>query len=326
MTKPRIIGVLILVGVLAVFGAVYQFYFAKQLAEYAKDRQQQKMLQSLYESLTTEFSGTKPEELTQAWRLQVQPWTDALLDRTKFFNLGDWQEHDQPTKEGQILKFWYDEQSNKMVWDLNQKVGEKMGRYDLFPPDIRQDVGAPTLDDLGTSDVKMEDVNGWLERLSFGVHLSRMLLDAKVGRVNQMVMWPSRKDKQQYGDQLTLYTVGLSFNIAMKDFVKMVDDTWRTSERYFNVEALRVTYPYIGYNSEPQLSVELLLTQATCVVRPPTPGDAGAAPGAAPDARTMYQNQNMGGNRPSAAAAKEGEAGFFGKAWKWIKNNYLGIS
>ncbi len=39
-------------------------------------------------------------------------------------------------------------------------------------------------------------------------------------------------------------------------------DALRQEPRYFSIEAIKISYPYIAYAMEPQLDVQFLLTQA----------------------------------------------------------------
>ncbi len=328
MNKARIIYALALCTVLGIFFGVYQFYFKEKLAAYQRDAVLCQKLEERLKDLEEFFQKSDPDTIVREWRSQVVPWTEAIIDRAKFFTFGDWYEHEKPPKEGGgILKFWYDEQANKLVYDLYQKVGERMGRYDLFPPDIRQAMGAPTLDDLASTDVNEEDVNLWLGRLVFGIKACEMLLEAKASSISQVSLWSMRRD-----DELMLMqTVGCSFTMTMRDLVKLLEDNLSCAERYFNVNAIRITYPYIGYNIEPQLNVEMVLTQeafkqvrlnALAEGNIPGVGGPGQGPTAAPGARDAYRTSGMDRSR-GAGQTPAAEPGFFGKAWKLFKRYIL---
>lgn len=329
MTKGRIIYAGVLIAVLGAYGAVYQFYFKEKLASYREDEADKQLLERMYEDLRQAFSGVDPDLLTREWRGQIQPWTDALTERGRYFHFAGWFQHEQPPKEGPILKFWYDEQSNKLVWALYQKVGERMGRYDLFPQDIRAELGVPTVDDWAGIDVNEGMVSMALGRLNFGIRVCEMLLDAKATRIGRVAIWPQRLEDELLFKQ----TIGLSFSINARDFVRLVDDQLRTADRYFTIDALRITYPYIAYNMDPQLNVEMLVSMARYRPREETvggaPGQTGDAPAAGvappgsmpPRASQVFNDQGMR-DRPRAQQQVV-EPGFFGKMWKMFKRYVL---
>lgn len=312
MNRGRIIYASVLFSVFAAFGAVYQFYFKARLEAYRKDELFAIELQGTLDGLADTFKETTPDELTRAWRAQIQPWNDAVTERAKFFNLGGWFEHEKPPAESLILKFWYDEQSQKELRKLYQKVGEKMGRYDLFPPDIRENLGIPVLDDWANIDVTERDVNRELARLNFGIKTCELLLDAKVSSLNDVVMWQTAYQSPAYNKLLNLQTTGMSFTITMKNLVALLEEKFRLANRYFTVNGLRITYPYIAINAEPELQVEMLVTQAEFVNQQEGGNlrqafDQNVAPRTAPTT--------------AAPAPSAVPTGFFGKAWKWIKVN-----
>ena len=100
MKQARIIYALLLCVVLGVFFGVYQFYFKEKLAAYARDAAQCASLEKRLKDLEDYFDRHKPDEIVRNWRSQVVPWTEAIVDRTKFFTYGDWYKHEMPPKEG----------------------------------------------------------------------------------------------------------------------------------------------------------------------------------------------------------------------------------
>ncbi len=333
MTKVRIIYAAVLFAVLGAYAAVYQFYFREKLASYRRDEELKQMLDRTYEELRQAFAGVDPDMLTREWRAQIQPWTDAVTERGRYFNFAGWFVHERPPQEGPILKFWYDEQSNKMILALYQKVVERMGRYDLFPPDIRAELGVPTVDDWAGIDVNEALVSEALSRLAFGIRVCEMMLDAKATRISRVAIWPQRIEDELLRKQ----TVGLAFSMGARDLVRFIDEQLRTADRYFTIDGLRITYPYIAYNVDPQLNVEMLLTMARYEPRqapaapeqlaaaqgaPGVPGMIGVAPPGMmqPRASQVFDDQGM---RERRRAQQYQEPGFFGKMWKWFKRYVL---
>lgn len=332
MTKGRILTTLLLMAVLGIFGAVYQLYFKEKLEMYSRDQELLTALEGAYKNLSTTFSGYRPDVLTEAWRAQRLPWTEAVTERTKFFNLGGWYAHERPPENVPILRFWYGDAANKQINDVYQKLGNSANLgYGRFPMDLYTTFGVPRMEDYSGYNVRRPEVNRALGRLAFGISAMEMLADANASLISEIVIWPNQ-EKPEHSGLLISRTVGFSFSISMEDLVTLLEKL-RTEERYFSVDAIQMDYPYILYPQEPQLQVKMLLTQVTAKPKP-----AGAAPGAAPgaaalaaapttlaaaagprSAQQLFQLEGFDRNR----AVKVEEPGFFSKAWKWFKRFYL---
>ena len=306
--KEQIIGIVVLVVVLAALGAAWQFYYKGIFEGYKADDTLRETLEKTHSQLEETFHGYTPELLVQEWQNKVQPWRNAREERSSYFNLGDWYTIDVKPDETRMLKFWYTEESNKMLTDIFRKIYEKMGTYDRFPQNIREILNVQQESDWAGHDVTIEEVMVNLKALAFGASLTDFLLDANVAQVHQISIWPRRIPKF-FAELLGLQTVGLRFSITAKDLVKMLDSL-RTESRYFTVDGIRITYPYIGYPSEPQLNVSMLLTQA--LYRKPVDEEPQVAAGG--------RQANSGSVRPTL---EKEEQGFFGKAWVWFKRNVL---
>jgi len=327
MTTGRTVSALILVAVLGAFGAVYQFYFREKLETYKQDRLFKDELEKTYQALETDFSGYKPDVLIRAWKGVVQPWNDAIADRAKYFNCGDWYEHESAPEEGPILKFWYDDESNKMIWDFYQKVLTAMGTYNRVPADIRAMLGVPYVSEWAGINVTKQDVRLALDRLSFGLSACELLLDAKATRIDNVVLWPHRQD-QKSGKLLKLHTVGLAFSMTLKDLVAFIDSL-RTQDRYFNIDAMSISYRYIAYPVEPQPDIQMLLTQGEFAPPKERPGGVRSLQPSAPggggggSARELFA-RGFGRNRPEREdRMAQKPPGPFGRAWKWFKRHVL---
>ncbi len=309
MTKGRIISALVLFAFLGAFFSVYQFYLKGKLEEYHNDELLKETLLTTLRELEDAFSGIEPALLKREWRAGVQPWHDALGQRATYFNYGDWVAYEQPPKEGQILKFWYDEVSNKMVWDFNEKALKATGNYTAYPPDIRDNLGVAKLEDLQTYDLTETDVIRQLAGLNYGMEQCQQLFDAKASSVTDISIW-KMQDKPEHKGLLSIQTMGVAFTMTMKDFSNYLKEL-RLADRYFSVEGLRITYPYIGYNVEPQLQVEMLLSQANYMPRPEKQRQGRAA------LRKTSNSDNDGSEARKKKRKKE--LGIFAKAWKLFK-------
>ncbi len=317
ITRGTIIYITVLLLSFLLFAGVYYFFLQKQLAEYKKDEDLKKTYETALKDLEQTFSKTDPQVLIREWRTQVVPWEEALKSRATFFNLSNWTDHEVPPKEGVILKFWYEEQAQKMIRQLYEKVGEKMGRYDLFPQDIRKALGVYTLDEISRMDVTEKLVNEQLAKLAFGIKMCEFLLDAKMTSIDDIVFWPVIPRAEQFEKLLSFFIFGVRCTMTMKDFVNFVEQKLRLADRYFHINGIRIQYPYIAYNVEPLLQIEMLIAQAN--YNPPKEG-VGA------DIKLQYQAQLGAGGQQrqgTQSTTSTEQVGFATKAWKWFKRNIL---
>lgn len=309
--KETIIGLIVVVVVLALMGAAWQFHFKALFQSYKEDDKLRETLEKTYTQLEETFKGYKPELLITEWQNHMQPWRSAREERSTYFNFGDWYDIEFKPDESRMLKFWYTEESEKMLLDLYTKVYQKMGGYDRFPQNIRNIMNVQTSDEWGDKDPDPYEVEINLAYLSFAQSLTDFLLeDAKVTSVSAMSMWPRRAPGAFMG-LLGLQTVGLQVTMTAKDLINMLDKL-RQEPRYFSVEALKITYPYIAYNVEPQLNVSFLLTQAMYIKPVDEEETAGVVGGMATGRQAA---------RPTTTTAEE--PGIFSKAWTWFKRTVL---
>jgi len=308
--KETIIGLVAVVAVLALLGAAWQFHFKAIFQGYKEDDKLRETLEKTYSQLEETFQGYKPELLINEWQNHMQPWRAAREERSAYFNFGDWFDVEFKPDENRMLKFWYTEESEKMLRDLYTKVYQSMNGYDRFPQNIRAIMNVQTSDEWGNKDPQPFEVELNLNYLSFAQSLTNFLLDdAKVSSVSAISMWPRRIPGTFMG-LLGLQTVGLQVTMTAKNLINMLDKM-RQEPRYFSFEAIKITYPYIAYNVEPQLNVSFLLTQAM-YIKPPDEAE-NAAGGGAIAARPAA--------RPAVTTAEEPSA--FSKAWVWFKRNIL---
>lgn len=309
--KGQIIGFLLLCAVFGAMFAVWQFYFKEIFDGYKEEERLRVSLEETMAQLQENFQGYKPELLIEAWQNEIQPWRDAREQRGQYFNFGDWYEIDVTPPEERMLKFWYAEESNKQINDLYGKIFNRMGRYDLFPQDIRAKFAIAGEKDWEGRNISWEEVETNLRKLNFGIKLTTLLLEANVSSVRDIVIW-SRRVPENYGDMLSMQTVGLHITIAAKDMVKLLESLEQET-RYFDVDALRITYPYIAYAVEPQLELQFLLTQANYRQPKDMPEPIATA------------SVDSAGSRAGGAAGRGRAApeGALGKFWSWFKRVVL---
>lgn len=323
--KATIIAASVLVAVFAALGAFAYFFVKPLFDQYQEDERLRQSLEQTLVNLRDNFHGYSPELLMNSWQEKMEPWRAARLERSGYFNFGDWYDREQPPEEARMRKYWYVEVTAKMLQDLYTEIYAKVNRYDAYPQDIRQTFNVATEQDWQGRDVSDAEITNNLDRLAFGVSVCRFLLRNNVTQVGGMSMWPRRIAKE-HGDMLAMQTVGLQFTIATRDLVKMLEDL-RMADRYFNVDGIKITYPYIAYNVEPQLQVQMLLSQARYRREFVEGGGAGAGPGAGAGGTGpggVNQELLASFQRPTEVErAPIAEPGVFGKAWRWFKQNIL---
>ncbi|MFA7693721.1 MAG: hypothetical protein GX117_14290 [Candidatus Hydrogenedentes bacterium] len=308
--KAQIIGVcLLLLFGGALFGA-WQFYFKAIFDGYKEDARLCDSLEKTILQLQDNFHGYQPELLIEQWQNQMQPWKESREERARYFNFGDMYELEVIPPEGRMLKFWYTEETNKMLADFYAKVYERMGAYNRFPGDLRAKFGVAKEEDWSARNVTWAEVERNLRELSFGIKFSTMLLESNASSVQDIVVWP-RRIPESYDNMLGLQTVGLHLSFAAKDLVRFLEKLSQES-RYFTVDGIKLSYPYIGYNVEPQIDVLCLVTQAN-YRRPQDEPDLTALD-------TDMPAPAMETGRDSRRQAPEGILGSF---WRWFRRVIL---
>jgi hypothetical protein len=320
ITRGRVISLLAFLLLFGGMGGIYLFYFKDKLASYALDEQKAKTFETRYTELVDAFNGMDPKEIIPMVRGEIPRWQQAVEQRALYFNFGDWFEFEQPP-EGELLRFWYEEQAGAMLRKSLTAAAEA-NPWLQYPPDLRDMLLAPTFQDLQGQNVGEQDIRGYLANLAFGLSAFDLLVENGATSISGIHLWPAQPDKL-----LTRRTVGLSFTMTFKDLTELLDEL-RANTRYFDVDGIRLQHQYIAQNYEPQLTVDMLLTQArfrqeaSTTAAPAAAGPAAAGipgtPGAAPGLTTGAQAEwsRMRETRPV-----EPEPGFFGRTWKWIKRN-----
>lgn len=334
MTRARIISALILFAVLGVFGAVYQFYLKGKLEMYSRDLRMKDNLETAYAGLNSTFKGYKPEVLTKAWVSQVQPWNEALASRGGFFNVDGMYEQEVYPENGPIMRFWFDETTTKEQQDFYQMVAAKMGRYDLVPQDILGALSIPRVSNMSGLPMTRKMMDKALSRLSFGVNMLELVLNADASRIDGIVVWPQRTANEL----IKIHSAGLSFTITSQNLVRLLEQL-RTSDRFYNVEALKVSWPYIAYPTEPQLQVSMVLSLAKYKERATTAELDGLASGGASTSgvggattpmgsapafqtpRALFESEGLGSGATGIITPKE--LSVPAKMWRWFKRNIL---
>ncbi len=259
LTKGRIIFVLVLVAAFSGLGAFYKYYFEPKMQAYDADIKLKEAIEQRLSDLETTFDGYDPAQAVAAWRAQIEPWTQALDSRTGYFTYADWEAHEEYPEDGPILRFWYEETVYNTTQDFYREVQEKYPSFNLYQmPDLQSALNIMSAQAMDSS-IDEDQVNEELSRLSIGINACRLLLEAKAGAIRGISLWPETKVDRKTG--LIKRTIGLAFTMELGDFAELMEQL-RTADNYFNVDALKLSYPYIAYEVRPQIEIEMLLTQA----------------------------------------------------------------
>jgi hypothetical protein len=328
MTKSRIISALVLFAVLGAFGAVYQFYLKEQLESYARDQELQRQLESTYADLQNFFHGYQPEIVTAAWSAQRQPWHNALLDRARYFHDGGWYEHEEPPQNVPVMRLWYGDKTNEMISEAFESISQRM-QYGTFPMDFHGMFGVPHAQQWAGITPSRDRVNRALGRLSFGISALELLAEAQAARISYIVIWPP-DTRARHNEMLVSRTLGLDFHMTTANLVDFLEKL-RLEGRHFSVEAMRVEWPHILANTEPQLRVQMLLTQSVfreeqlmaAATAPGADTDDGEVVMAAQQPQTARQAFQFEGLDTGTTWQPPPEPNFVQRGWQWIKRNYF---
>ncbi|HOE67870.1 MAG TPA: hypothetical protein PLO62_15220 [Candidatus Hydrogenedentes bacterium] len=258
MKRQHVITLIVALLLLGTVGGVYQFYFKVRLQQYARDEETKRRLETKLKQLETAFKGVRPPALIAAWRGAIQPWADAVNERAVFFDMAKLTEF-QEVPEETMPKFHYEGQFYKMMQQL------QVDAYNARISIPATTFGVPTPDQTRGQAPSREDVNAWLRQLSFGINVTRLLMQYGINPIRDVVIWPPRQE----GNLLRMQTVGLSFATNLATLTKFLNEL-KTRDRYFNVDALQVTNATLRY-PDPYLNVQMLVTVAQYTAPPSTP-------------------------------------------------------
>ena len=318
MTKGRIINAIFVLSVLGAALSVYLFYFKEKIATYALDKRLGEQRKTALKTVQTDFDGRGPEWLSGQWRANIPTWTSTINRRANYFSYGEWISDIPQPEEERTLKFWYDEVMRKMLSDFYQtKVYKKFpNRPDLFPAENQflGDIRVETLDQWSNLDIDSNRVNQQLTNLIFGFAASNLLLENNATSITSIICMPPTL-MSAYGGIAEKRTIDTTFTMSADDLIALLE-TVRTTDHYFTVEGVKIEYPYIGYPVEPQLKVDMLLTQAAF-------NKDKLQIATAPQTETLAAASSNIGRRPSRVLRTAEKPGMFTRAWKWFKRVYL---
>lgn len=334
MNRDRVIYVSILILMISVCLGVYQFYFKAKLVKYAEDKALLEALNSTYSNLNSTFKDEEPDAVIQQHKAVVESWKDAISARMPYFDDSEWREYEKPPEDVFILQFWYGEQTAKMTKAFWEKAQKKYGAqvYQSIPTDLQTMLGVPYAEQWQGYDITPKLVTDSLERLRYGLSIFELLMDGNAKYIRQVSIYEPQTSGF-IGSTVENWRVGVAFAMEMEDLVKFMDKL-RMSDKYFNVEGIKITHPYIMMKYEPVMQVEMFLVRAHAKADA-TPGvvaaatGLGAAPGAPalkPPGGASLGTALLGTNDDDENGGRRGatpEPSGLGKLWKWFKRTVL---
>jgi len=312
MNRQYIATFAIFIVLAGVCGAVYQFYFKERLQTYADNREKYEKLSAQLKRIGTVFNKTKPDAVVSMWSGAVVPWRDAVAARTSFFDIKEVYEADPPP-EGVILRFYYENESNRLISQLYQAAASRNPPCEL-PPIVHSYFGSPSMDQLTGRTVTKEDVIDWLRQIRLGCQITKLLLDAGVYQIHEITMWPKRIEDQL----LEMQTSGVAFNASAKNLYTFMDKI-RLADHYINHNSMKISNQNL-LMVEPVLEIQMLITQSHYVAPAPGKGPVLAAP-ARPGATTgpigmaARTTSATGGTTTTTTSTETEEKSWWQKLW-----------
>ena len=251
MKKVHIITGLIVVVTLGVTYAVYEFYVKKTLTRLSEHIAERKQLEDKIKSLEETFEKTSPEVVLSTWRGEMEPWIQAVNQRSNFFNMADMPMSTEIPEEKRPRFFYRDEYPK--LRDRLVSLGYERGC-------ILQNTtfNVPTVDGISGTNPTREQVSEWMTKYKYASAMTELLIDANAREIFDVAIWPPRVSAN---GKLEIHTTGFSFTIStMRDLVKFLEDL-SISNRYFAVEALKISNQTLRAPGVP-LHVEMILSQA----------------------------------------------------------------
>jgi hypothetical protein len=274
MTKYHIVTILVVLAVVGAFFAAHVFYIMPQVEKYDENARYFQSVQSRVEELRDTFDGYQPDQVVARWEEAVDPWAEEAAERRPFFSLGGALQIDAVPDDPLDRKTFYERKYNDELFALqvyaagdmrsrlfrpegfSEEQMEEASREGRYVPAPAFTFGAPNPRRVFEMDVDKGEVAGWLRDISFGADLTRRLIDADPRAIQNVVIWPERRD-----GLIEYRTAGVRMVMNLDDLSSFLNEL-ADERRYFNVDALRIRANTLLWPDDPPLVVSLLLTQA----------------------------------------------------------------
>ncbi|MFA6243480.1 MAG: hypothetical protein WC655_21245, partial [Candidatus Hydrogenedentales bacterium] len=167
--------------------AVWKFYFQAQVDQYKADVERLDKLKAKLEELKSEFGNQKPEDILTQYTQLVQPWSEALEQRAKFFSIDSFIKQ-ETAPENTVLRQFYAEQYQKILQDVNTVAYNK--NVQIATVDLS--FGQPHPDTLRGRSVNPMEVVYWTTNLQLGSSMVKKLLENNAALLESVEMWEPR--------------------------------------------------------------------------------------------------------------------------------------
>ena len=332
MTRGRIINALFFLVVLGVALGVYLFYFKDKLEVYSADQVFQEKLEAQVTTLSEKFQNCKPDTVIKAWVNQTQPFMDAIKTRTKYFGKAGWSDHETYPKDGRIIKYWYSEESEKVIREFYQKTvpstmagnAVMSGRFPM-PGPLSQMLNVANIDQWTGMNVKEETVHQELAKLSYGLSACELMMKAKPLAIYEIAVG-EEQTKRATQKLLKFRSIGYTTIMTMNTLVDFIESL-RMAPIYYSVDALSIKYANIASPQEPPMMVQILITRATYNEAKLGPGvkDSGIDGAADLFQRSIGRRSASapGGFRGTGGGTAQAPPSAMKKAWVWFNRVFL---
>lgn len=286
---------------LLVFGgggyAVWKFYFSAQLEQYRADVKNLETLKAKLEELQKRFGNQKPEDILTQYTQLVQPWSEALDERAKFYSFQSFVKVETPPANT-VMRQFYAEQYQKIVQELTTLAYNK----GVNMAGVDTSFGQSRPDDLRGRTVTNTEVTYWLSNMQLASGVVKELINHNAAYIETVDMWAPRPN----AEVLTAQAFGAVIWIRMKDLLELYKDLNENKSMYYNVLGMRVTNGSLRSYVDPYLRVEMVIDVAAFQ---PTVSVAVAPPGQADQDALSAMRQ--GRSRPGEETTrKRGGGGF----------------
>ncbi|MBX7255433.1 MAG: hypothetical protein K1Y02_03640 [Candidatus Hydrogenedentes bacterium] len=230
--------------------AVWKFYFSAQLDKYREDVKYLDGLKAKLDELQKRFGNQKPEDILTQYAELVQPWSEALDQRGKFYSADAYVKVDTPP-EKVVLREYYAEQYQKIVQEVSTLAYNK----GVQMPGVDLSFGQNRPDELRGRAVNNMEVMIWIAGLQLGAGFTKELINHNPAYIEAVDMWDPRPNLEI----LNARTFGVAMWIRMKDLLELYKDLNENKSMYYCVTGMKITNGQLRSAVDPYLRVEMLV-------------------------------------------------------------------
>jgi hypothetical protein len=307
MKRQYILPIVVLVVFMGVIGGTYQFFFKERLAQFQLHNEYLVKLKDKHQKLQTTFMGAdgrpvKPQVIIERKQSALDPWQEAISQRASYYKIPL---DITPVPPDKTPRFFYRDEWPKQITTLQRYLMERN------LPLINVTFDTPDPKTLEGKDVTKQNVESWMVRFAFGKSLLELLVGTGgATEIRALYVWPAIKES----DLLKKQVVGVQMTMPMSKFIDFMDEMYM-KDRYFNVEAFRLSNRTLRTTYDPPVTVDLLFTQAAYIDNTAAVVAAAAGTGKTPAAAGAVQKGVLKLKSGAGAAGGTTEAAPKPKSW-----------